>query len=145
MEQVAAVLDEIGLRAKLKVVPSHEFFDGAFAPPGSPGHPDVVPYYWSTGYPGAWEFVYPQYGCGPNWNVTGYCDQAVDRRIEQARSLQTSDPGSANRAWSEIEHDPVDSAALLSVSTSTFVVSDRAGNVQINPQFGVLFSQIWVT
>jgi peptide/nickel transport system substrate-binding protein len=147
MEQVAAVLDEIGLRARLEVVPSQEFFDGAFAPPGSPGHPNVVPYYWSTGYPGAWEFVYPQYGCGANWNVTGFCDRAVDRRIEEARSLQTGDPGSANRAWSQIEHDLVDRAALVSVANpiSTFVVSERAGNVQINPQFGVLLSQIWVS
>jgi peptide/nickel transport system substrate-binding protein len=107
----------------------------------------VFSYTWETEYLGAWEFLNPQYGCGENWNVTGHCDKAIDHRIEDARSLQTSDPGSANRAWSEIEHDLVDGAALVSVAnpTSTIVVSGRAGNVQINPQFGVLLSQIWVT
>lgn len=49
-------------------------------------------------------------------------------------------------AWSEIEHDLVDSAALVPVVNpiTTFVVSERAGNVQINPLFGVLLGQIWV-
>ena len=147
MKQVTAVLNEIGLRAELEVLPSDDFYEGAFAPAGSPRHPDVLSYYWFNGYPGAWEFVYPQYGCGANFNVTGYCDQAIDRRIEEARSLQTSDPGSANRAWSEIEHDLVDGAALVPVANpiSTFVVSERTGNVQINPQFGLLLGQIWVT
>ena len=147
MKQVTAVLHDIGLRAKLAVRPSDDFYGGAFAPPGSPRHPDVFSYYWTTGYPGAWEFVYPQYGCGANYNVTGYCSGTIDRRIEDARSLQISDPGSANRAWSEIEHDLVDGAALVPVANpiSTFVVSERTGNVQINPQFGVLLSQIWVT
>jgi peptide/nickel transport system substrate-binding protein len=147
MKQVTAVLNEIGLRARLEVLPSDDFYDGAFAPPGSPRHPDVFSYYWFIGYPGAWEFVYPQYGCGANYNVTGYCDEAIDRRIEEARSLQISDPGSANRAWSEIEHDLVDGAALVPVANpiSTFVVSERTGNMQINPQFGLLLDQIWVT
>jgi peptide/nickel transport system substrate-binding protein len=147
MKQVTAVLHQIGLRAELEVLPSDDFYGGAFAAPGSSRHPDVFSYYWFTGYPGAWEFVYPQYGCGANFNVTGYCDESIDRRIEQARSLQTSDPGSANRAWSEIEHDLVDGAALVSVANpiSTFVVSERTGNVQINPQFGLLLGQIWVT
>jgi YVTN family beta-propeller protein len=147
MKQVAAVLNEIGLRAELEVLPPDDFYGGAFAAPGSPRHPDVFSYNWFTGYPGAWEFVYPQYGCGANYNVTGYCDKAIDRRIEEARSLQISDPGSANRAWSEIEHDLVDGAALVSVANpiSTFVVSERTGNVQINPQFGLLLGQIWVS
>jgi peptide/nickel transport system substrate-binding protein len=147
MEQVTVVLNDIGLRADLEILATDDFYGGAFAPPGSSRHPDVLSYYWFTGYPGAWEFVYPQYGCGANFNVTGYCNEAIDRRIEAARSLQVSDPGSANRAWSEIEHDLVDDAALVSVANpiSTFVVSERAGNVQINPQYGLLLGQIWVT
>jgi len=147
MKYVTAVLDQIGLRAELEVLPSDDFYGDAFSPPGSPRHPGAFSYYWFNGYPGAWEFVYPQYGCGANFNVTGFCSPAIDRRIEDARSLQITDPGSSNRAWSEIEHDLVDAAALVPLANpiSTFVVSERAGNVQINPQFGLLLSQIWVT
>ena len=146
MRQVTAVLKEIGLRAQLVVAPTAEFYRGSFAPAGSTSHPDVLSYNWSNGYPGAWEFLYEQYGCGANWNVIGYCDHGIDRRMREARSLQTSDPGAANRKWAEIEHDLVDQAALVAVANpiSTFVVSDRAGNVQVNPQFGVLLTQIWV-
>ena len=147
LRQVTAVLNDIGLRATLEVIPPDDFYGGVFGPAGSPEHPHVVSYFWETAYPGASEFVYPQVGCGVSWNVTGYCDEAIDRRIEEARSLQTTDPGSANRAWSEIEHDLVDGAALVPVANpiSTFLVSERTGNVQINPQFGLLLSQIWVT
>jgi peptide/nickel transport system substrate-binding protein len=146
-EQVTAALNEIGLRAKLEVLTFDRYLQHAFSPPGSPEHPQVLSYVWYSGYPGASEFLSTQFGCGANFNVMGYCFRAIDRRIEEARSLQTSDPGSANRAWSEIEHDLVDAAALVSVSNPilTFVVSQRAENVAINPQIGVLLGQIWVT
>jgi peptide/nickel transport system substrate-binding protein len=146
MEQVTATLNEIGLRAKLEILPTDRYLRRSFSPPGLPEHPQALSYVSFSAYPGAFEFL-GQYVCGANFNVTGFCDRSVDRRIEEARFLQTSDPGSANRAWSQIEHDLVDAAALVSVAnpTLTFVVSERAGNVQINPQFGVLFGQMWVT
>jgi hypothetical protein len=74
--------------------------------------------------------------------------QRVDRPSHRRGSIAADErPGSANRAWSEIEHDLVDGAALVPVANpiSTFVVSERTGNVQINPQFGLLLGQIWVT
>jgi peptide/nickel transport system substrate-binding protein len=147
MEQVTATLNEIGLDAKLEILPVDRYVRRSFSPPGSPDHPQALSYVWFSAYPGASEFLAPQYGCGANFNVTGFCDRSVDRRIEEARFLQVSDPGSANRAWSQIEHDLVDGAALVSVAnpTLTFVVSERSGNVQINPQFGVLLGQVWVT
>jgi len=144
-EQVAAALDEIGLRATVEVIPFDRYVQRSFAPPGSPEHPQVLSYMWFSGYPGASEYL-GQYRCGAGYNVMGYCDRAIDRRMEEAQSLQASDPGSATRAWSEIEHDLVDAAPLVPVLNpiSTFVVSERAGNVQINPGLGVLLAQIWV-
>jgi len=83
-------------------------------------------------------------------DIEGSTQLLNSHRAEYAEILadhhQTSDPGSATRAWSEIEHDLVDDAALVPVLNpiSTFVVSDRAGNVRINPGLGVLLGQIWV-
>jgi YVTN family beta-propeller protein len=144
-KQVAAALNEIGLRATSEVIPVDRYGQRSFAPPGSAEHPQALSYMWFSGYPGASEYL-GQTRCGDGFNVTGYCERAIDRRFQEARSLQTSDPGSATRAWSEIEHDLVDAAALVPVLNpiSTFVVSERAGNVQINPQFGMLLGQIWV-
>jgi peptide/nickel transport system substrate-binding protein len=146
-EQVTATLNEIGLRATLEIIPFGRYVGDSFSPPGSPEHPQVLSYMWFLGYPGASEFLAPQYGCGANFNVTGFCEETVDRRMEEARSLQTSDPGSANRAWSDLEHDLVDGAALVPLLNpiSTLVVSERAGNVRINPLFGMLLGQVWVT
>ena len=144
-KQVAAALDEIGLRATFEVIPVEQYIQRSFAPPGSAEHPQAFSYTWFSGYPGASEYL-GQYRCGAGFNVTGYCERAIDRRFDEAKSLETSDPGSANRAWSEIEHDLVDAAPLVPVLNpiSTFVVSERSGNVQINPGLGVLLSQIWV-
>ncbi len=145
-KQVAAALDDIGLRATFEVIPVDQYVQRSFAPPGSPEHPQALSYMWFSGYPGASEYL-GQYRCGAGYNVTGYCERAIDRRIDEAKALQTSDPGSANREWSEIEHHLVDAAPLVPVLNpiSTFVVSERAGNVQINPGLGVLLGQIWVT
>jgi peptide/nickel transport system substrate-binding protein len=144
-KQVAAALNEIGLRATFEVIPFNQYVQRSFAPPGSPEHPQVFSYTWFSGYPAASEYL-GQYRCGAGFNVTGYCEPAIDRRIDAAQSLQTSDPGSASRAWSEIEHDLVDAVPLVPVLNpiSTFVVSKRAGNVQISPALGMLLSQIWV-
>ena len=146
-DQVTDALNEMGLHATPEILPFDRYQQEVFTPPGSPEHPQVFSFMWFTGYPGASDFLAPQFGCGAGFNATGFCDHAVDRRIEDARSLQTSDPGSANRAWSDLEHDLVDGAAQVPVTNpiSTFVVSARAGNVQINPQIGVLLGQMWVT
>jgi peptide/nickel transport system substrate-binding protein len=58
MKQVTAVLNEIGLRAELEVLPSDAFVGGVFAPAGSPKHPQVFSYDWVTGYPGAFGSSY---------------------------------------------------------------------------------------
>jgi ABC-type transport system substrate-binding protein len=146
MEQVTATFNEAGLDANLEILPTDRYVERSFSPPGSPDHPQALSYVWFSGYPAASEFLAPEYGCGANVNVTGSCDRSVDRRIEESRFLQKSDPGAATRAWIRLELDLVDAAALVSVAnpTLTFVVPERAGNVRINPQFGVLLSQVWV-
>jgi len=55
-------------------------------------------------------------------------------------------PGSANRAWVDIEHGLVEQAALAPVTNpvTTHAVSARVENVQLHPQWGLLLSRLWV-
>lgn len=55
-------------------------------------------------------------------------------------------PGAVNRAWTEIEHTLVEQSAQapLTNPVTKHAVSDRVGNVQVNPQSGLLPSLMWV-
>ena len=66
--------------------------------------------------------------------------------MDEAAAMQVTDPGAANRAWREIEHRLVDAAIQAPITNPllTHAVSDRAENVQLHPQWGLMLSLIWV-
>ena len=143
-EQVAAALDEIGLRATTEVIPVDRYQQRSFAPPASPEHPQVLSYMWFSGYPGASE----------SWAVSlrrrvqrhGILRSGHRQTVRRGPVAPNERPRVGDPRVVEIEHDLVDDSALVPVLNpiSTFVVSDRAGNVRINPGLGVLLGQIWV-
>jgi ABC-type transport system substrate-binding protein len=103
---------------------------------------------WFSDYPGAGNFIDPQFACGARGfaNPSGWCNEALDAEMDEALLLLTTDPGAANRAWMEIEHQLIEDAALVPLTNpvTTHAVSDRVGNVQVNPQWGILLSRLWV-
>ena len=150
MRHVVEVLNDLGLRARLKVVHGlDEYFDAIVPPTGSPGsrdHPQVYLSGWISDYPGAGNFIDPHFTCGGFANSYGLCSESLDARIAQAQRLYVSDPGASNRAWTDIEHQLVEDAlwAPLTNPVFTSAVSARTGNVQLHPQWGILLSRLWV-
>jgi peptide/nickel transport system substrate-binding protein len=115
---------------------------------GTPRHPDLYMSGWQSDYPGAANFIEPQFACGAAGfgNPSGWCSKTLDAEIDRALALSTTDPGAANRAWTEIEHQLVEDAAQAPITNpvTTQAVSARVGNVQVNPQWGILLSRLWV-
>jgi YVTN family beta-propeller protein len=150
MQHVVDVLNDLGLRARMKVVDDVDrYFDAVYqvtAPAGIPGHPQIYLSGWAPDYPFASNFVDIQFGCGAPGNSSGYCSRSLDAEMTRARRLQTTDPGAATRAWTEIEHQLVEEGAQapLTNPVTTYAVSARTENVQINPQWGILLSRLWV-
>jgi ABC-type transport system substrate-binding protein/class 3 adenylate cyclase len=149
MRYVTEVLDELGFRAELEILDDAGAYFGGVYPParaGTPERPNVFISGWSADYPGAADFLANQFGCGSGGNPMGFCDEEIDRRIQDAQALQVEDVGAANRAWAALDHDLVDTGAQIPFSTGvgTYVLSDRVRNAQINPQWGLLFSRMWV-
>ena len=102
---------------------------------------------WVADYPGAGNFIDPQFGCGAEVrNPSGWCERGLDAQVDEALLLYTTDPGAANRAWTEIEHRLVEQAAMAPVTNpvTTHAVSARVENVQVHPQWGLLLSRLWV-
>jgi YVTN family beta-propeller protein len=150
MGHVVKVLDDLGLRASLKVVVDHEkYFDavyGAAGSAGSPGHPQVFLSGWIGDYPGAANFIDLQFRCESGANPTGFCSERLDARMDHALRLYATDPGASDRAWTDIEHQLVDDAVFAPLTNPilTNAVSARTENVQVNPQWGILLSRLWV-
>jgi len=82
---------------------------------------------------------------GPN-NVSFLCDRRVNAQIARALRVEATDPEAAVPLWGRIERDIVDLAPWVPLFTPSgaSVVSKRVGNYQDNPEFGILFDQLWV-
>jgi ABC-type transport system substrate-binding protein/class 3 adenylate cyclase/DNA-binding beta-propeller fold protein YncE len=148
MQYVVEVLDEVGLRAHLRIVEPEEYFGVIYAwpPPDRPGDPHVYLSGWGTDYLRAGDFIESGFRCGANGNASGLCNQRLDARIDEAKLLQLTDPAGANAAWSEIEHRLVEDAVWAPISNpvAANAFSARVGNIQVHLQWGVLLSRLWV-
>jgi YVTN family beta-propeller protein len=81
-----------------------------------------------------------------NTNASEFCSPRLERRIEHALRLQTTDPAKAGAAWATVDRQIVDQAPAvgLLVPQGVELVSKRVGNYQRNPVWGVILSQLWV-
>jgi peptide/nickel transport system substrate-binding protein len=79
-------------------------------------------------------------------DLSFFCDRRIDAQIARALQIEATDPDAAVGLWAGIERDVVDLApwAPLFTPAHAYVVSDRVGNYQLNPEVGVLLDQLWV-
>lgn len=142
MRYVEGVLEDLGMRPRLEVVDdTDEYFEGVFR-----GRPHLYLGAWITGYAvGAGGWIDQSFRCDFAGIAPLTCTE-LDATIAEAQRLQSSDPAAANDAWTEIEHGLVEDAVWVPLlnGVSTIVVSERTGNVQVHPVWGVLLSSLWV-
>ena len=83
--------------------------------------------------------------CVPS-DLSFFCDERIDTRIERALEIQATDPDEAIALWTRIERDIVDLAPWVPLFTPSHahLVSKRVGNYQFNPESRLLFDQLWV-
>ena len=141
MTYVVDVLNDIGLRADLRVLKIDPYVDGLYA-----GEPQMFLWGWGTDYLGAGGYIETQFRCGASTNATNFCSRSFDRRIERAKELQTTDPAAANSAWTAIEHDLVEAGIWAPVANPvvTHAFSARVGNPQVHLLWLLLLSRLWV-
>ena len=67
--------------------------------------------------------------------------------MRRAVVIQGNDPAAANDAWAAVDHEIVDASPWLAYTNppDVYFVSDRVGNLQINPQWRLLLDQLWVS
>jgi YVTN family beta-propeller protein len=87
----------------------------------------------------------PLLRCSPP-DLSFFCDRRVDARIARALEIDATDPNATVALWARIERDLVDRSPWVPVFTPTHasMVSKRVGNYQYNPEWRLLFDQLWV-
>ena len=89
--------------------------------------------------------VLPAFRCRPP-DASFICDRRVDTRIARALEMEAADQNAAVALSARIERDVVDLAPWVPLLTpsNAFLTSKRVGNYQYNPEWRVLFDQLWV-
>jgi YVTN family beta-propeller protein len=135
------LLDHLGYDAKLKVVPRDRYFSAIDDPAQ---RVQMGLYAWGSDYLAESGFISPL-TCIPTGSLR-FCDPTIQRRIEQAASMQLTDPAASHELWSDLDHDLVDLAPWVPLGNEmrTSLVSERLNNYQYHPYWGQLYEQMWV-
>lgn len=156
---LAPPLRDLGYDVEFRIVPTDEplLLDETTLPPDA----DISLFGWVQAYPSAADFLVPLLACpSPSgkghsiqgveqdfFNPYGFCRPDLDRRMQRALDLKLTDPYGSARAFEAIDHDVVDLSPIVPYLTGNnlYLVSERVGNAQANPQLGgVLISQMWI-
>ena len=108
---------------------------------------------WAQDYPAPSNFL-TLFTCGAflpanlnNVNLAEICNPRIDRAVSAALARQTTDPrATADATWAAVDRLVTNLAPWVPIVNprNAVVVSRRVGNVQSNPQWGVLIDQMWV-
>ena len=143
--EVSRELSKLGYRPSLHIIPLARYFPKLYDPTtriqiGFVG--------WGPDFPAPSQFLQQLFSCkSMPWNVSHFCDPTVERAMHRALALQASDPAAANAAWAAVDRMVTDRSPFLAYAnlSNVYFVSERVGNVLINPQWQLLLDQLWVT
>jgi peptide/nickel transport system substrate-binding protein len=151
----AAVLDDLGYRASVKVVGVDDFYAFFEFIANSKNRAQAGGFWTQSGIPSTSLLLsYLGPTCDSfrpndpnNGNVSEFCDPEVDQRFAKAVALQVTDPAAARDAWTELDRTITDLVPFIPVVVPENVdfVSKRVGNYQYNAAYGMLLAQVWVT
>ncbi len=148
--RVVAMLDRLGYRASLQVVGLNGSYFNFTGRPGAKWNVGIEG--WVPDYPAASSFLVNLASCDPGlrptnpFNVSQYCDPALDEQMAAAAALQLTHPQRANRMWARIDRAVVDAAAIIPFGTNLRrdLIGPRVGNILVQPMTGPLIAQMWV-
>ena len=149
---LVSVLDKLGYRASLHVVPGNGIAYGRRVF-DSRQRAQIGWFSWYQDYPAPSDFIRTLLTCQSflpdnpgNNNVAEFCDHRIDAQVTQALALQPHDPSAAWKLWARIDHEIVGQAPWVPVYNprSLVMLSARVGNYQFDPNLPVLIDQLWV-
>jgi YVTN family beta-propeller protein len=147
----AGVLDRLGFKARLRTYRDVQTFYELAGRPSTRANAGVEG--WESNFPRASDFFPGLLACAAyqpkaqvNVNAAGFCDPALDRKIDRARELAATDPAASAALWSRVDREVADAAPWIAFLNRAGIdlTSARVGNYQRHQQFSVLLDQLWV-
>jgi peptide/nickel transport system substrate-binding protein len=153
VEQMISDLDAIGYKASAQLLTTSVQYafvqNSANSAKWNVGWSD-----WYQDYPAASDFLNVLLGCGtirPNSdaspNIAAFCDQSIQSKIDQAESMQATNPSGAATLWTQVDQADTNAApwvALYNPKLIDFLSSNVHGYV-FNPQWYILIDRLWLS
>ena len=145
--EISRELSTLGYRPSLHII-THDRYFSALADPSNGIQIGWLG--WAADFPAPSQFLHELFSCGNvpphGFNMSYFCEPAVERAMRRALALQATDPAAANAAWADVDRMITDRSPWLAYAnpSNVYFVSKRVGNVQINPQWLLLLDQLWV-
>jgi peptide/nickel transport system substrate-binding protein len=101
---------------------------------------------WLAAYPDPSSYLPQFFGCGEGPSNGFYCNPGLDREMQRAIQLESSDPPGSRALWASIDGQLTDAAVWVPTVTLREIdlTSRRLGNYQYSPVWGFLVDQSWV-
>jgi peptide/nickel transport system substrate-binding protein len=135
----ASLLSRLGYRATLRIAPGDSYFDRILDPRtraqiGISG--------WGADHAAPSNFA-TLFTCADGFNLSGFCDRGLERRIDAALAAHGPEAGTR---WKDAYAYIADAAPAVPLANGRAVVllSERAGNYQHRPLWVALLDQLWV-
>lgn len=145
-----SVLSELGYDASVKAISPNIHFTYI---QNTNNKVQISVSYWYQDYPAASNFLNVMFSCNSfhpgsdaSVNISGFCSEALDQRMQAAMKMGVSDPETATKMWAEIDRDVIDQAPIAPLFTPKRIdfVSQRLRNFVFSPQLYWRMSLAWV-
>ncbi|WP_375496836.1 ABC transporter substrate-binding protein [uncultured Jatrophihabitans sp.] len=140
----------VGLRARLVAVQGsgQAYYDYILTPAH---HVQTGLEGWVADYPSPSNVFGPLLRCDSRTTIDNldeslFCNPGIDRAMDAAAALQTTDPTTAGARWADVDRAITALAPWVPLTNGIVynAVSRRLGNFQAHPEFGMLIDQAWV-
>ena len=150
-EYIQSVLNSIGYKATVKPLSANIQFNYI---QNTKNKVQISVSQWYQDYPAASDFLNVLLGCQTfhpgsdnSINIAGFCNKAINAKMQAAEALELTNPAKANQEWGAIDQEIMTTAApwvpLFNPKLTDFV-SKGTGNYQFSRQFYMYVDQLWV-
>jgi len=108
---------------------------------------------WYQDYPSPSDFLNVLLSCASfhpgsdaSINMSGFCDHAIDARMQAAMTTALTDQAAADAQWTALDKTLTELAPISTVFqiNKLDLVSARVGHFRFSPLFHFIFSEAWV-
>jgi peptide/nickel transport system substrate-binding protein len=109
---------------------------------------------WYQDYPAPSDFLNVLLGCGSihknsdaSPNIAAFCDKSIQAKMDQAESIEATNPSGAAALWTQVDHEDTQQAPWVDLYNPKQIdfLSKSVHGYEWNPQWYILIDQLWLS